>query len=285
MRVGVDVIEFEVEPKISLQRDQILTMLIQLGSYESGLRRPEMTRQECYAGQMILRYGGEEAWIRHGELHVLNLVISDAAYTGASDEKNGKVEFRNSGKAVYSQVAGLVAALNAETTTGLPSGRSFLDSLAQPLAVAQVDGAARRSSLRSYRGGLSPAHLRKVTEWVRSHMEEELTLRRMAQLVGLSISHFSKMFCKSIGEAPQSFVLRQKIGGGEEMLHKAEGELAGEARVLDIAIACGFKTQQHFARVFRGLCGISPTEYRQEQQESERSDLVAGVQTHPLAAM
>jgi len=255
MRVGVDVIEFEVEPKISLQRDQILTMVVQLGSYESGLRRPEMTRHECYAGQMILRYRGEEAWIRRGS-------------------------------AVYSQVAGLVAALNAETTTRLPSGRLFLDSLAQPLAVAQVDGyAARRSSLRSYRGGLSPAHLRKVTEWVRSHMEEELTLRRMAQSVGLSISHFSKMFRKSIGETPHQFVLRQRIERAKEMLHTAEGHLAGEARVLDIAISCGFKTQQHFARVFRGVCGISPTEYRQEQQESERSDLVAGVQTHPLAAM
>jgi hypothetical protein len=37
-----------------------------------------------------------------------------------------------------------------------------------------------------------------------------------------------------------------------------------EARVLDVAVACGFKTQQHFARVFRRVCGASPTEYRQE---------------------
>jgi AraC family transcriptional regulator len=33
---------------------------------------------------------------------------------------------------------------------------------------------------------------------------------------------------------------------------------------LDVAVACGFKTQQHFARVFRQMCGVSPTEYRQE---------------------
>jgi transcriptional regulator GlxA family with amidase domain len=37
-----------------------------------------------------------------------------------------------------------------------------------------------------------------------------------------------------------------------------------EPRVLDVAVACGFKTQQHFARVFRHVCGASPTEYRQE---------------------
>jgi AraC family transcriptional regulator len=39
---------------------------------------------------------------------------------------------------------------------------------------------------------------------------------------------------------------------------------AAEMRVLDVAVACGFKTQQHFARVFRQLCGASPTEYRRE---------------------
>jgi AraC family transcriptional regulator len=33
---------------------------------------------------------------------------------------------------------------------------------------------------------------------------------------------------------------------------------------LHVAVACGFKSQQHFARVFRRVCGTSPTEYRQE---------------------
>jgi AraC family transcriptional regulator len=28
---------------------------------------------------------------------------------------------------------------------------------------------------------------------------------------------------------------------------------AAEVRMLDVAVACGFKTQQHFARVFRQL--------------------------------
>jgi AraC family transcriptional regulator len=43
-------------------------------------------------------------------------------------------------------------------------------------------------------------------------------------------------------------------------------------RVLDVAVACGFKTQQHFARVFRQVCGASPTEYRQEWESRNLSD-------------
>jgi AraC family transcriptional regulator len=80
----------------------------------------------------------------------------------------------------------------------------------------------------------------------------------MAQAVQLSTSHFSRMFRKSTGEAPHQFVLRHRVERAKEMLR------AAEARVLDVAVACGFKTQQHFARVFRQMCGVSPTEYRQE---------------------
>jgi AraC-like DNA-binding protein len=32
-----------------------------------------------------------------------------------------------------------------------------------------------------------------------------------------------------------------------------------DARVLDVTVACGFKTQQHFAQVFRDVCGIRAT--------------------------
>ena len=44
---------------------------------------------------------------------------------------------------------------------------------------------------------------------------------------------------------------------------------APDARVLDVAMACGFKTQQHFAQAFREICGVSPTEYRQDFVGSE----------------
>ena len=89
-------------------------------------------------------------------------------------------------------------------------------------------------------------------------MEDDLTLIELAASVGLSSAHFSQMFRNSTGETPHQFVLRYRIERAREMLCMAE------ARVLDVAIACGFKTQQHFARVFRHVCGSSPTEYRKE---------------------
>jgi AraC family transcriptional regulator len=51
--------------------------------------------------------------------------------------------------------------------------------------------------------------------------------------------------------------LRARVERAKELLAKED------ARVLDVAIACGFQTQQHFARVFRAFCKMSPTQFRQ----------------------
>jgi AraC family transcriptional regulator len=85
----------------------------------------------------------------------------------------------------------------------------------------------------------------------------------MAQSVGLSTAHFARMFRKSTGETPHQFVLRQRLERAKSMLG------APDARVLDVALACGFKTQQHFAEVFRNFWRVSPTQYRREFAGSE----------------
>ena len=102
------------------------------------------------------------------------------------------------------------------------------------------------------------ARLRRITDLVHARLEDELGLDALAQSVGLSTAHFARMFRKSTGETPHQFVLRQRLERAKAMLR------APDARVLDVAVACGFRTQQHFAQVFREVCGISPTGYRQD---------------------
>jgi AraC family transcriptional regulator len=147
---------------------------------------------------------------------------------------------------------------------GFSSGRLFLDSIEQAMAIALVNGhAVRHRPAQMYRGGLGSARLRRIKELVHAKIEDDLGLDDMAQSVGLSTAHFARMFRKSTGETPHQFVLRQRIERAKAMLR------APNARVLDVAVACGFKTQQHFAQVFRDVCRVSPTEYRQDFLDSE----------------
>ena len=259
MRVTVDMPGSSREPYLQVHHDHGLEMTLGSGSIEVGPGRSEMTRVAFNAGEIGLYPSHMEVWVRAADQGRLLLTVSRDALMAACNGMNGEVELRPECRLVDSRVSSLVAAVNAERIAGFPSGKLFLDSVEQALAATLVDRyAVRRPSVARYRGGLTPARLRRVTELVHAKIEEELSLHEMAQCAGLSTSHFLEVFRKSTGESPHQFVLRQRVERAKEMLREAE------MRVLDVAVACGFKTQQHFARVFRRICGASPTEYRYE---------------------
>jgi AraC family transcriptional regulator len=261
MRVEVNVLESGSDPRVSVQHQAALMMALRTGSLEVGSRCSEMKRFAFGAGEMCLVPRHVETWIRTDELQYsyLSCDISDVALAAACDGTTGDVELRRVGKLVDARVGALAAAVNAERVAGFPSGRLFLDSVEQALAIALVNGyAVRHCSVQTHRGGLGSARLRRIKEFVDAKIEDELTLCEMAQAVELSTAYFSRMFRKSTGETPHQFLLRQRIARAKMMLRSAD------ARVLDVAVACGFKTQQHFAQIFRRVCGASPTEYRQE---------------------
>ena len=261
MRVELNEPESVTEPRMWVRHQPVLVMALRTGSVELGLRRSEMMRLTYGAGEMCLLPRHFETWVRSDDLHYLYLSvgISDAALAAACDGTRGDVELRRVERLIDARVGALAAAVNAERVAGFPSGRLFLDSVEQALAVALVnDYALGHRSVQTYRGGLGPSRLRRIKELVDAKMEDDLTLCEMAQSVELSTAHFSRMFRKSTGETPHKYLLRQRVERAKEMLRSAD------ARVMDVAVACGFKTQQHFAQAFRHVCRVSPTEYRQE---------------------
>jgi AraC family transcriptional regulator len=264
MRVELFPPDSDTAPRHWVRHDQAFAMMLGPGSIEWGSQRSAMEKFDYAAGDLALcdRHTGE--WVGLMNVSHLQLGISDAALMASSDGAYGEVELRPSRKFANPRLSALVAAVHAEMVAGFPSGRLFLDSVEQAMAVALVNGhAVRHRPVQIYRGGLGSARLRKIKELVQAKMEDDLSLDEMAQLVGLSTAHFARMFRKSTGETPHQFVLRQRIERAKAMLRSPD------ARVLDVAVACGFKTQQHFAQVFRDVCRVSPTEYRQDFLDSE----------------
>jgi len=244
------------EPRFWARPEQVVAMVLRPGSIEIGVRRTELKEFRYIAGEMILPHRHEGKWVGLMNAPHLELGISDGALMAAS---GGEVELPIYRKFADPRLRALATAVHADMVGGYPSGRLFLDSIEQAIAAALVTGhAVRRRSVQTYQGGLGSARLRRIKELVDAKMEDDLSLGEMAQSVDLSTAHFARMFRKSTGETPHQFVLRQRLERAKAML-RTPG-----ARVLDVAVACGFKTQQHFAQVFRDVSGVSPTAYRQD---------------------
>jgi AraC family transcriptional regulator len=259
MRLDLVPPDSDMEPRHWVRHDQAFAMMLGPGSIEWGAKRSALEKFDYAAHDLALcdRHDGE--WVGLMNVPHLQLGISDAALMAATNAPNGEIELCPRRKFRDSRLGALVSVVHAEMAAGFPSGQLFLDSVEQAMAVALVSGhAVRHRPVRMSRGGLGSARLRRIKELVDANIEDELTLDHMAQSVGLSTAHFARMFRKSTGETPHQFVLHQRLERAKAMLRAREG------RVLDVAVACGFKTQQHFAQVFRDVCGISPTRYRQD---------------------
>jgi AraC-like DNA-binding protein len=111
-----------------------------------------------------------------------------------------------------------------------------------------------------WRGGLTPRVLRRVQEYVDSHLGEQLELEQLARTAGLSLHHFARAFKTSLGVPPHQFVLQRRLSLARDLLTSTDRPIA------DIAIAAGFSDQSHLARTFRKSFAVSPTAFRRSQR-------------------
>jgi AraC family transcriptional regulator len=99
----------------------------------------------------------------------------------------------------------------------------------------------------------------RVTRLVRAIERQPgaaLTIESLAREARLSPYHFLRTFERLTGVTPHQFVLRTRLR--EAALRLAESP----ARVLDIALDCGFGDVSNFNRAFRTEFGVSPRAYR-----------------------
>jgi AraC family transcriptional regulator len=157
------------------------------------------------------------------------------------------------------RLSSLLFALERERMRGYPAGRLFVDGMEQVLAAILVgyDGIARRTP-QVYKGGLAPYRMKRVNEFIQTHIEDAITLNELAGNVGLSPSHFYSLFRKTLGTTPHQFVLHCRIQHAKSLLAHSGNS------ILDVALASGFRTHQHFSRIFHRLVGVSPSAYRSQ---------------------
>lgn len=95
-----------------------------------------------------------------------------------------------------------------------------------------------------------------LREMVDAHIYSIITVERLAELAGMSVSTFKREFQKIYTASPAKYFRTKKIEKAVELLS------ATDLRATEIAYECGFSSISHFSRTFKQLQGISPTLYK-----------------------
>jgi AraC family transcriptional regulator len=138
------------------------------------------------------------------------------------------------------------------------SSEELFGDLATTLFALQLERAhgVSGASPGPRRSGLSPFVLKRVQEYVASHLGGTIRLEQLATVAGLSPFHFSRAFKASTGLSPHGYLLHCRISESKRLLS------GSNLTISDIARRTGFSGTGQLSRRFRAFTGTTPTAFR-----------------------
>jgi AraC family transcriptional regulator len=102
-----------------------------------------------------------------------------------------------------------------------------------------------------------------VREIIETEYAGRHSLAQLAQLVGMSPFHFTRIFKELKGRSPYQFLI-------DVRLERAAEQLLEGVSVTDACFNCGFTNLSHFIRLFRRTFGITPLQIQKRNPEPEK---------------
>ncbi|MET1027027.1 MAG: AraC family transcriptional regulator, partial [Dongiaceae bacterium] len=139
---------------------------------------------------------------------------------------------------------------------------TYCDAMSWALAqyLARRYGEAVAASARDWR--LPPWRLHRITDYIETHLSEEIRIIDLAELVGVSPGYLHRAFRATTGRTPLAFINDRRIRRALQIM------TTESASIAEIALRSGFMSPSHFSRIFRRITGINPAAYRKGRRSS-----------------
>lgn len=172
----------------------------------------------------------------------------------------------------------LIKSIGEALLCGDEGSTLYAEYAARALA-AQLVIAAGGDRVRLVRP-MTPRHPRAVTralEFMQDNLDRKVTLDMIARATSSSISVLTREFRAELGVTPHQVLISLRIRMAKRLL-RAPG-----LSIAHAAVAAGFSSQEHLARVFRRHVGVTPSQYRNAfiAEDEARAELRNGCWAGP----
>lgn len=118
----------------------------------------------------------------------------------------------------------------------------------------QIDYAKHMREVKKY--NVISLHVRKCIDYIYEHLHEGLTVKVLAEVVGLNQTYLSKLFAKETGMTMKKFITKARVNTAENLLKYSDYPYS------EISFSLGFSSQSAFISVFKKETGMTPRQYR-----------------------
>ena len=211
-------------------------------------------------GDMVLTPANHATrWQRHIEgegLHVFVQPSLLAQIAEAAERESDSTDIFGAFCTRDPQIEHIGFALLAEAEQGCPNGKLYGDAMATALATHMLRKYnAYSPQVPATTNGLSPIRLRRVLDFLKDNLAEDVTLAQAAAVAGVSPYHFARQFRQSTGLSPHQYRIERRIERAKQLLQ------TGRVPVSEVAITVGFADQSHLSRHFKRLLGTTPARF------------------------
>ena len=119
-------------------------------------------------------------------------------------------------------------------------------------------GEPQRMDIKS-RTGVTHPDLIECIELIEANIEQPLTPAELADLVGISKRQLERLFRRYLNTTPARYYLALRIDTARRMLERSS------MKIIDVAVACGFKSAGHFSSRYYSSFGVTPRESRKDR--------------------
>lgn len=136
----------------------------------------------------------------------------------------------------------------------------LVDGISRAMAALLARQDVASIGVEADRPMLAPWRLRRVLDFIETHLDRNLGLDDLAVIADLPTFQFSRVFKRATGVSPYRYLRDRRLMRSKVLL--ADGRLS----VAELALACGFANQSHFTAAFSKVSGISPARYRRQHR-------------------
>jgi AraC family transcriptional regulator len=139
------------------------------------------------------------------------------------------------------------------------NSRLYVETMANALFVHLIQNYSTNKPVwQEYKKGLGQRKLQQVIDYIHTHLDCDLSLLELADLVQMSPHYFSLLFKQSIGLSPHQYVIKIRVDRAKQLLGQ------GNISIADIAQTVGFANQSHLNLHFKRLVGVTPKQFSQQ---------------------
>jgi AraC family transcriptional regulator len=153
---------------------------------------------------------------------------------------------------IYQFCLGLVS----ELESGELCCRPYVEHLIAALSIHLIRKYSVKSQFLQDPNGLPKSKLQQAISYINEHLKENLSLKDISNVVGMSPFYFTSLFKQSTGMTAYQYVIYRRIERAKQLLRKQGLSIA------EISEQVGFESHSHFTNVFRKHTSKTPKMYR-----------------------